>query len=546
MNYKVLKIALLIGGFFLMVLIVALAFIFTKDYVPKGNDLIYSISTIPIPQNIKNIEHPIYTPNNKIVFSYDDATTNESYIAVMDDDGKNFHNIYQGKIPVLPKANGVRIMPFADNKRLLLGDHVVETEPDLDNADIKKTKLLLINYPDMGSLYVLNRWSEIIIAPDNIHMAWTTLAAFGGSGTSVNFMGRLEKNATGDGYNINKATIISDFVFAHEIPNMPGFLEPIKYIHGGEIKQFTDGGMKITLAGAVRQGMSRSIVQDLESNATYALSLEPGYEETSIISPDGKLGIAMSTRFSPQTNCAILGLLPRPDSVFTLMGMNRYAYTYSVTQVRTKRIGNVGPALYQVDKSINDRNYHGHDLHDPSDNQAWVFRSPMSWHQSSTKAIWPERHRITNENRIRKVVIETDSSKTSYAPGEPIKARDTPDKAPYSLPLTELDHLPSLFFNGTFKGVNGFMDCDRQANYIHTKYRNYSVDGKVFANGYESFDIDSKEITYVGNVTLSGADSGSMDFKLVFSAETNDLLKEKCFGYSTYDGRTIKTDDMIE
>ena len=168
-----------------------------------------------------------------------------------------------------------------------------------------------------------------------MHIGWTSIAYLNG----------LEKNSTLDGYEINNATIISDISFVHEVEGKPGILKSIDYIHGGEIKQFTSGGTKITLAGAVKQGMSRSIVQDLLSNDTYSLSHEAGYEETTIISPDGQLGLTMSTRFSPKTNCAILGLLPRPDSVFTLMGMNRYAYEYSITKVRTSRVGNIGPVL---------------------------------------------------------------------------------------------------------------------------------------------------------------------------------------------------------
>lgn len=265
------------------------------------------------------------------------------------------------------------------------------------------------------------------------------------------------------------------------------------------------------------------------------------------MSPDGKLGIAMSTRFSPQTNCAILGLLPRPNSVYTLMGMNRYAYTYAVTQVRTKRIGNVGPALFEIEKVQNDINYHGHDLHDPSDSQSWVFYSPMSWDQSSTKAIWPEEHRTNHSVRVRKLVIETDPSKTSYIPGSPEKAQDTPEQIPYALPLSSLQNLPSIIINGTFEGVKGYMDYDRQANSIYTKYRDYSIDGKVFANGFEHFNIDSTtgEISYTGNVTLSGSDTGSMDFKLTFSKD-NDLLKDKSYGSATYHGKTIKVEDMLE
>ncbi len=64
---------------------------------------------------------------------------------------------------------------YADNKRLLIGDYVIETEPNLDNCDITKTKVLPIKYPEeitSDKRFVL-RWTEIIIAPDNLRIGWT-------------------------------------------------------------------------------------------------------------------------------------------------------------------------------------------------------------------------------------------------------------------------------------------------------------------------------------------------------------------------------------
>ena len=130
MNYKILKISLLIGGFVLMVALVTVSLILAKDYDQKGDDLIYTISTISFPKNVKNITHPSYTPNNKIVFYYQDSNTNEYHIGITDDDGNNLHNIYDGEITTQPGSNGIRLMPFADNKRILFGDFVLETEPD--------------------------------------------------------------------------------------------------------------------------------------------------------------------------------------------------------------------------------------------------------------------------------------------------------------------------------------------------------------------------------------------------------------------------------
>ena len=138
MNMKVLWLAL---GFILLASLFTMTFIFVKDYDKVGDGLIYKISAIDLQKNIINIKQCIYTPNNKIVFSYTNSDTNQSYLGIMDENSTNLHNIYEGEIPSVKGANGARIMPYSDNKRLVTGDFVIETEPDLDNCDITKTKL---------------------------------------------------------------------------------------------------------------------------------------------------------------------------------------------------------------------------------------------------------------------------------------------------------------------------------------------------------------------------------------------------------------------
>ena len=67
MNYPILKISLLAVGFVLMIALVSVSIVTRKNYeIPE--DLCYTISTIPLPENVKNVKHAIYTPNNKIMF----------------------------------------------------------------------------------------------------------------------------------------------------------------------------------------------------------------------------------------------------------------------------------------------------------------------------------------------------------------------------------------------------------------------------------------------------------------------------------------------
>ena len=111
----------------------------------------------------------------------------------------------------------------------------------------------------------------------------------------------------------------------------------------------------------------------------------------------------MSTRFSPKTSMGILGLLPRPYGILTLSKITQNVYTYSITEVRETRKGNIGPVFFEKEKSINDPNYHGIDLHDTTDE--YVFTSPISWHPSNLKALFNEKERGKKKRRLRKVEL---------------------------------------------------------------------------------------------------------------------------------------------
>ena len=109
--------------------------------------------------------------------------------------------------------------------------------------------------------------------------------------------------------------------------------------------------------------LAKSVFQNLVGFENYPLTQFPGYEETTIISPDGKLGLLMTTRFSPKTSSEILGYMPRPLCVYPLKKMNRYVYFYGVQEVRKTRPGNIGPALINIEESRSNPSYMGYDLH---------------------------------------------------------------------------------------------------------------------------------------------------------------------------------------
>src|SRR3546814_7975260 len=56
-------------------------------------------------------------------------------LAVMNDDGTNLHTFFSQKVPAREKDNGIRFMVFPDNRRIFLGDFIVECATMLDHCE---------------------------------------------------------------------------------------------------------------------------------------------------------------------------------------------------------------------------------------------------------------------------------------------------------------------------------------------------------------------------------------------------------------------------
>ena len=303
------------------------------------------------------------------------------------------------------KANGIRVIPFRDNKRVYLGDFVFECKDNTKTIlECEEGVLIPVKYPETGvkNNLTYKTWSEMVVAPDNVHVAWTSLNMACGA---VNFLGKFKREE--NSYEIIEPKIISTINFIKQDKTDPTILIP-KTPRGGEIKQFIEWGNALTLVGTLPNEFVKSVYQSLITEAHYAFSHEIGYDETSILSPDEKLGISMSTRFSPNTSMGILGLMPRPYVSLVLSKIVANVYTYAVSGVHKGKKGNIGPVFFEKEKSMNDSNYHGIDLHDKE--EKYVFCSPISWHSSNLKALWPEVEKGTKNRRLRRLNI------TNYIP----------------------------------------------------------------------------------------------------------------------------------
>ncbi|EAY17065.1 hypothetical protein TVAG_297440 [Trichomonas vaginalis G3] len=524
-NHKLLFLVLAISLVISIVVVVILIV-----FIGKTGEFKAFVKTVNVPNGI----HPDgahYLPNGKIFLHYyTDVNQTEYHAAVMDDNGRNFHDVYHGTYKPIYRSNGVRDIPFADNKRILLGDYILECEEELQNCH-DKAKLTKIIYPpeftNSSTLWLV--WSEPVVSQDMKKLVWTMLDTKLGS---VNFIADLNKEE--EGYKLINAKIISTLKFIDRDPSTGNVILPT--VRGGEIKQFVNGGSALTLAGAGDHGLARSVYQNLASNNTYSITNKPNYDETTIMSPDEKLGITMSTRFSPHTNMAILGLMPVPHSFMVTSGMNIYAYTYAVTRVRSSIKGNIGPVLIDLKKSETDPSYMGINLHEDDD---WNFASPISWHYSSTKAIFLEiskENSTKNQRRIRKVTL------SHYLPLKKVPTTATPDQIPYAIDPSEYFKVNSSDFAGTVAGEkSGQITFNLNSTYKHAEYKEYSDDGKTTFDGQITFENKNGVGYYRFSVQAKGEHKGNGNFALTFD-RNNNIVWDQTSGSVEWDNQSINVE----
>lgn len=516
------------------------------------------IRDIPLPWEAEDISGT-YTYSGRVLVSYGTAKEHEGknwyHVVTLNDDGTDVREVFDGEIPQLPGANGIRWMCFADNKRILLGDYVLECGPDIDHC--KEVRLVRLYYPEhlVHGENIFMHWSEIVIAPDNRHMAWTMLTSTG----SMNYLGRLERQE--DCYCLENICAISSDRLCEPDPENEGYCITLP-ARGGELKQFVRGGMALSMAGG-GDSVSESMVLPLDSEELIQITHTPGYEETTIFSADERLGVVMSPRFSEKTNCGVFGLVPQPQSIAVRGKFINCLYMYCVSGVRAFRKGNVGPVLIDIEKSQREgRNHAGVDLSDPEGR--WVYYSPISWHPDSTRAMWNEGTRPA-EGAIRKRLRMC--RLLDYVPGQPVPVRETPEgkEIPYALPGEAPRCRPGEdVFSIKIKGKAGgyVLNEGGMGNppVYRTLYEGFSDDGETFYNGSMTVTAPASifapgRTVFEADLCVTGKHTGEMKLRAVFRrddvhapamlsfAEGEDGRPESR-GYSAYDGVVLDIGDM--
>jgi hypothetical protein len=484
------------------------------------------VDTVPLPEDALDT-YATYTPSGRIFLLYrrvhDPAEAQIFHAATIEDDGSGYRHVFSGPIAQHPRANGIRAMMFPDNRRVLLGDYVLECEPGLDTAT--SARLVDVHYPwrqeeDPGTTH---HWSEIIVAPDGEHVAWTILRADMGAAAGL---GRLRRTA--DSYEIVSPQLISTVEPFLPDPEHPGCMLP-QPARGGEVKQFVRGGRAISAVGGVDGFLPDAVVQALDSGDLTAVTRGPGYDETTIFSPDETLGLVMTARASRATDLGVLGLLPRPYSGHALSAIAWIVYSYSVSGVRNHRPGNVGPVLVDIARSQADPAYQGVALHDPA--EEWVYVSPMSWHPDGTRCAWLETPRGSELSQpVRDIRIRR-ARLLDVTPGEPVPPAAVPDGVPYALRGEDAEQAlwnpPAPVTSARVAGRHsGYLEIERTlpdpasgtAGTGEVRYVGYSDDGESVWTGVErvtsAFTTDT---VYEADVELAGPVPGEMHLRATWT-----------------------------
>lgn len=511
------------------------------------------VTDIPLPDGIDSNVNGTYTFSGRVLVSVREPQKDEDWYRVftMKENGTDICELYDGIIRKKKGANGIRWMCYSDNRRILLGDYVLECTPDLDHCT--SSRLIEVEFPEeiekIPGMFM--RWSEPLISPDNEHVCFSSLTGTG----AFNFLGRLEREESR--YVMKDMCIISTVDNIEPDPDEEGFCR-VNVHRGGEVKQFVKGGRGLTLAGG-GTCITESTLQMLDTEEVAQITETLGYEETAIFSPNERYAVCMSPRFSPKTDCGVLGVVPLYNDLITRRKYLNVLYQYAISGVRYEKAGNIGPVLIDIERSMSEgRAYQGVNLSDPE--EKWVYCSPMSWHPDSTKAMWNESTRSVEGNvksRLRKCRL------LDVQPSEPVEVVPTPEKEniPYALPIEHATKQTELEYPVKIKGAGGgvVVNSCMEEGMVETRYEKYSEDGKTFYNGWIRVKAPEnmfmpEETVIESDVQVTGEHNGQMKLRIVFQPDRKfqvHLAKSmdengnlECTGFAEYDGIRRNVEDM--
>ena len=142
-----------------------------------------------------------------------------------------------------------------------------------------------------------------------------------------------------------------------------------------------------------------------------------------------------------------------------------------------------------------------------------------------------------------------------YKPRDPVPTRPTPiEEISYGQDIsTVFPNPPEVYSSGKIRGSVGDIDfsIEPQDDMVVTKlrYNNFSTDGRVFYNGEESattpVSLMSSGLVYRGQVTMTGEETGEMDFTIEFT-QSATINMTSSHGFARYNGQEVRVEDMLE
>jgi hypothetical protein len=512
----------------------------------------YEIYTMPLPQGI-TVNRATFTPSGKVLISYTEGNEvgrHFTKLAILNQDGTGMRPFFAQEIPVIPGSGGINLMILPDDRRIYTGDYVIECQQVL--AECENPQLLRVEFPAElapDKEFMHKHWSEVIVSPDNEHMSWTPQFK---NGRAMVLTGRLEKQA--GGYRIADSRIVSTLRKFTPDPRHPDGVVP-EPIRSGEVKQFVEGGTAISIAANGDYYAWDTNLLHLDEGRDEVITKSPGYTESVIFSPDERLGMAMTTRFSEQSDPAVLGLIPRPYVDNLNMGLGRFVYTYAVQGVRQSRPGNIGPALIDIEKSKTQDGYLGINLNTDKD---WVYQSPMSWHPSGTMAMWQEGRRGASARGDRIQIVRL----LDYKPAAPVAVQPFPNLAYSHSDLSVVKAYaeePQNINVKVYGRASGYITYRRTPDgLIEKTYHNFSDDGRNVYSGSERMEPNpaANRSTYTADLKLSGPTPGETKLKVTFgplnSRPPSPIIFEKdasgqplSFGYAQYGSRRLEVSSLV-
>lgn len=336
-------------------------------------------------------------------------------------------------------------------------------------------------------------------------------------------MGKLVRKA--DAYYAQDAEIISDIDTF--ITDQHGRPWP-KIERNGELKQFIKGGSALSIASSNKAGTLDSMIQYFEEDNVEMVSNNDSYEETAIFSPDERLALCMSTRFSHGTNGEIFALCKRPLKAVPAMSLSMVIYSYGVMDVRHFRNGNIGPVLIDVAAQQRDPAYMGVNLQAQDTDRRWVFSSPISWHPDKQHVLWNEVEFATASKGGHGVHRMRIAHLPDYQPSDTIATKPTP-KAVYGV-ASDMELIRSLgkdidqleipgLHSGRIVYTHKGRSWEMAADYSHIKLE---LNGQSYEAPMQADQSFAFEFAVAGTpVSMSSADAASLQFSFVGAANTN-------------------------